>query len=71
MEKMYQIVDRYGKYRSRAKICGEEVDFVSKKHKEALVYTLDEAKALVKYYVEERNIPVMIEKRFVVSKKFL
>ena len=71
MKKVYQIVDRYGKYRSRTTICGEEVDFVSKEFKEALVYTLDEANALVKYYNEEKNIPVKVETRFVISKKFI
>lgn len=69
MEKIYQIVDENGKYRSRALLCGEEVDFISKNRKEAIVYTLDEAKKIAKYYIEEKNIPVMLETRYPTSKR--
>lgn len=71
MKRMYQIVDEKGKYRSRVTIYGEDVEFTSRKSKDALIYTLDEAKALVKYYIEEKNIPVMLETTTVILKKRL
>jgi len=65
--KVYQIMDAQSKYRSRVKVYGEDLEFISKKRKDAVVYTLDEAKKIAKYYVE-KDIPVMIECRTVYTK---
>lgn len=67
--KVYQIMDGNGKYRSFITIRGEHLDYISKERKQAIVYTYDEAKKVAKYYIEEKNIPVMIECRIVHSKK--
>ena len=65
--KVYQIMDSFGKYRSRVKVYGEDLEFISRKRKDAVVYTLNEAKEVAKYYVE-KDIPVMIECRTVYTK---
>ena len=65
--KVYQIMDGNGKYRSKVKICGEDLEFTSRDRKDAVVYTLNEAKEVAKYYVE-KDIPVMIECRTVYTK---
>lgn len=67
--KIYQLVDANGKYRSTVSFKGEHIDFISKERGEAIVYTYDEAKKIARYYIEEKNIPVMIECRTVYSKK--
>lgn len=67
--KVYQIIDANSKYRSSILYNGEKLDYISSKQKQAVVYTLDEAKKVAKYYIEEKNIPVMIECRTVYSKK--
>ena len=67
--KIYQIIDKDCNYRSCISFKGEPLDFISKNKQQAIVYTYDEAKKIAKYYIEERNIPVMIECRTVYSKK--
>ena len=67
--KVYQLVDEKCNYRSSIMFKGEPIDYISKNRKEAIVYTYDEAKRIAKYYIEEKNIPVMIESRTVYSKK--
>jgi len=66
--KIYQIIDGNSKYRSSILYNGEQLDYISDRQKQAVVYTLDEAKRVAKYYIEEKNIPVMIECRTVYSK---
>jgi hypothetical protein len=65
--KVYQIMDGNGKYRSKITIHGESVEFISRDKKEAIVYTLNEAKELAKYYID-KDIPVLIECRTVYTK---
>ena len=67
--KVYQLVDGNSNYRSSIIFKGESIDYISKNRKEAIVYTYDEARKIAKYYIEEKNIPVMIEARNVYSKK--
>ena len=67
--KIYQIIDGNSKYRSSILYNGEHLDYISDGQKQAVVYTLDEAKRVAKYYIEEKNIPVMIECRTVYSKQ--
>jgi len=67
--KIYQILDANCNYRSCITFKGESLDYISKERRKAIVYTYDEAKKIAKYYIEERNIPVMIECRTVYSKK--
>jgi len=66
--KIYQIIDGNSKYRSSILYNGEQLDYVSDGQKQAVIYTLDEARKVAKYYIEEKNIPVMIECRTVYSK---
>jgi hypothetical protein len=68
-KKIYQILDKDCNYRSCITFKGEPLDFICKERTKAIVYTYDEAKKIAKYYIEERNIPVMIECRTVYSKK--
>jgi hypothetical protein len=67
--RIYQIMDADCNYRSCIVYNGEELDYISKERTKAIVYTYDEAKKVAKYYIEEKNIPVMIECRTVYSKK--
>jgi len=67
--KIYQIIDERLKYRSSILYNGEQLDYISDGQKQAVVYTLDEARKVAKYYIEEKNIPVMIECRTVYSKR--
>ena len=66
--KIYQIIDGNSKYRSSILYNGEQLDYISDRQKQAVIYTLDEARKVAKYYIEEKNIPVMIECRTVYSK---
>lgn len=66
--KIYQILDKDCNYRSCITFKGEPIEFTCKQRTKAIVYTYDEAKKVAKYYIEERNIPVMIECRTVYSK---
>lgn len=70
-KKVYQLLDAKCKYRSCIIFKGEPIDYISDNKKDALVYTYDEAKKFAKYYIEEKNIPVMIECRTVNSRKDL
>lgn len=63
--KVYQIVDKNSKYRSFITFKGEPIEYISEERNKALIYTYDEAKKVAKYYIEEKNIPVMIECRIV------
>ena len=67
--KIYQIIDGNSKYRSSILYNGEQLDYISDRQKQAVIYTLDEARKVAKYYIEEKNIPVMIECRTVYSKQ--
>jgi hypothetical protein len=67
--KIYQIIDGNSKYRSSILYNGEQLDYISDRQKQAVIYTLDEARKVAKYYIEEKNIPVMIECRTVYSKR--
>ena len=67
--KIYQILDANCNYRSCIMFKGESLDYISKERRKAIVYTYDEAKKIAKYYIEEKNIPVMIECRTVYSKR--
>ena len=67
--KIYQIMDKDCKYRSLIHYQGELLDYTSENRMKAIVYTYDEAKKVAKYYIEEKDIPVMIECRTVHSKK--
>lgn len=66
--KIYQIIDGNSKYRSSILYNGEQLDYISDRQKQAVIYTIDEARKVAKYYIEEKNIPVMIECRTVYSK---
>jgi len=61
LKTVYQVVDEKGYYRSIVKSNGGIIDFASKKDKDAIVYTYDELRKAVRYYVNELDIPIMIE----------
>jgi hypothetical protein len=61
LKTVYQVVDEKGYYRSIVKSNGEIIEFSSKEEKDAIVYTYDELKKAVRYYVNELDISIMIE----------
>lgn len=65
---VYQVMDMNFNYRSLIISNGEPLDFISKKRKEAIVYSFDDAKKVAKYYTD-RKIPVMIECRTAKTKR--
>jgi hypothetical protein len=67
--KIYQLVDKDSNYRSYIVYNGEPIEFVCKERTKAIVYTYDEAKKVAKYFIEEKNIPVMIEFRTAYTKQ--
>ena len=67
--KIYQIMDANCNYRSYIEYNGEPIEFVCKERTKAIVYTYDEAKKIAKYFIEEKNIPVMIECRTAYTKQ--
>lgn len=70
MEKrVYQVLDEKGKYRSMVKINGEIVDFISRESKDAIVYTYDDIKKVINYYLEEKKIPIVIEAKTISNGK--
>ena len=69
--KIYQILDKDLKYRSLIPYQGEMLDYTSDHRREAIVYTFNEAKKAAKYYIEEKNVPVMIECRTVAKRKYI
>ena len=69
--KVYQIMDADSNYRSILMFRGEPIEYVSKKRRQAMIYTYDEAKNVAKYFIEKRNVPVMIECRNVTERNYL
>ena len=67
--KVYQIIDERSRYRSSILYNGEQLDYISATQKQAIIYTYDEAIKVAKYFIEEKNIPVMIECRTIYSKE--
>lgn len=61
-KEVYQIMDINCRYRSLIKSDVGDIEFISKKRKQAIIYTYKEAKKVAEYYIE-KNIPVMIEQR--------
>lgn len=61
LKKVYQVVDDRGYYRSIVISNGEIIEFISKEEKDAVVYTYDELRKAIRYYVNELDIPIMIE----------
>jgi hypothetical protein len=61
LKRVYQVVDENGYYRSIVTSNGEIIDFASKEEKDAVVYTYDEVRKAIRYYVNELDIPVTIE----------
>jgi hypothetical protein len=61
LKTVYQVVDENGYYRSIVTSNGEIIDFASKEEKDAVVYTYDEVRKAIRYYVNELDIPVTIE----------
>lgn len=61
LKTVYQVVDEKGYYRSIVKSNGGIIDFASKEEKDAVVYTYDEVRKAIRYYVNELDISVTIE----------
>lgn len=61
LKRVYQVVDEKGYYRSIVTSNGEIIDFASREDKDAIVYTYNELKKAIRYYVNELDIPIVIE----------
>lgn len=68
MREIVQLVDYNGKYRSILLFDNKPISYISDNRKEAIIYTEKELEYAISYY-KKFKIPVMVERRKVISHK--